>query len=100
MLDKIKLPERLHEVLSMCPKHPIRDKLNETHFLADIDVFLSQLKNQKTSGETLCEIEAAAKTYARKVGQTSIEQAVEKTKKYLKDNGLLAVPLIRGLVFA
>ena len=83
----------------MCPKHPIRDKLNETHFLADIDVFLSQLKNQKTSGETLCEIEAAAKAYARKVRQTSIEQVVEKTRKYLKDNEFLAVPFDKGVGF-
>ena len=50
----------------MSPKHPTRDKFNETHFLADTDPFLSQLKNQKISGETLCEIEAAAKAYANK----------------------------------
>ena len=31
------------------------------HFLADINIFVSQVKNQKTSGETLCELEAAAK---------------------------------------
>ena len=60
------------------------------HFLADIDVFLSQLKNQKTSGETLYETEAAAKAYAK---------AVEKTRKYLKDNGLLAVPFDKRVGF-
>ena len=65
VLDDIELPEWVYEVLSIGPKHPIREKLNEIHFLADIDIFLSQLKNQKTSGETLCEIEAAAKAYAK-----------------------------------
>ena len=44
----------------MGPKHPIQEKFNK-HFLADIDIFVSQVKNQKTSGETLCELEAAAK---------------------------------------
>ena len=83
----------------MGPKHPIRDKLNETHFLADINIFLSQLKNQKTSGETLCEIEAAAKAYAKIVRQTPRDKAVEKTRKYLKDNGLLAVPFDKGVSF-
>ena len=67
MLDNIELPEWIHEVLSMGPKHPIRDKFNETHFLAGIDIFLSRLKILKTSGENLCEIEAAAKAYAKKV---------------------------------
>ena len=58
-LENIELPGWVYEVLSMGPKHPIRDKYNETHFMADIDIFLPQLKNKKTSGETLCEIEAA-----------------------------------------
>ena len=60
VLDNIVQPGWVYEVLSLDPKHPIRDKFNETHFLADIDIFLSQVKNQKTSGETLCEKEAAA----------------------------------------
>ena len=99
VLDNIEMPEWVYEVLSMGPKHPIRDKFNETHFLADKDIFLSQLKNQKTSAETLCEIEAAAKAYAKNVRQTPRDKAVEKTRKYLKDNGLLAVPFDKGVGF-
>ena len=95
VLDNIELPEWAYEVLSMGPKHPIRDKFNETHFLADIDIFLLQLKNKKTSGETLCEIEAAAKAYAKNVRQTPRDKA----RKYLKDNGLLAVPFDKGVGF-
>ena len=66
VLDKIELPGWVQEVLSTGPKHPIRAKFNETHFFANIDIFLSQLKNQKTSGETLCEIGDAAKAFAKK----------------------------------
>ena len=99
VLDKIELPGWVHEVLSLGPKHPIRDKFIETHFLADIDVFLSQLKNQKTSGETLCEIEAAAKAYAKNVRQTPGDKAVEKTRKYLKDKGVMAVPFDKKVGF-
>ena len=51
VLDNRELPGWVHEVLSMGPKHQIRDKFNETHFLADIDNILSKLKNQKTSSE-------------------------------------------------
>ena len=68
--------------------------------MADIDFFLSQLKNQKTSGETLyCEIEAAAMAYAKNVRQPPRDKAVEKTRKYLNDNGLLAVPFDKGFGF-
>ena len=78
---------------------PLEKKFNETHFLADIDLFFSQLKNQKTSGETLCEKEAAAKAYAKNVRQTPRDKAVEQTRKYLKNNGLLAVPFDKGVGF-
>ena len=86
-------------MLLMGPKHPIRDKFNETHFSADINIFLSQLKNQKTSGESLCETEAATKAYAKNVRQTSRDKPVEKTRKYLKDNEFLAVPFDKGVGF-
>ena len=36
-LDDIKLPIFVEEFLSYGPKHPIRDKYNENHFLADND---------------------------------------------------------------
>ena len=50
----------------MGPKHPVRDKLNAIHFLADIDSFFSELKKHDVLGEKLCEIEAAAKWYTKK----------------------------------
>ena len=99
MLDNIELPGWVHEVLSMGPKYPIREKFNETQFLADIDIFLSQMKNQKLFGETLCKIQAAAKAYAKNVRQTPRDKVVEKTSKYLKNNGLLAVPFDKGVNF-
>ena len=90
----------VHEMLSMGPKHPIRDKFSQTLFLADIDIFLSQLRNFfKKLGETLCEIKAAAKAYAKNLRQTPRDKAVEKTRKYLNDNGLLALPFRKGVGF-
>ena len=65
--------------------------------MAHIEIFLSQLKKQKTSGETLYEIEAATNAYAKNVRQTPTDNAVEKTGKYFKDNGLLAVPFDKGV---
>ena len=65
--------------------------------MPDIEIFLSQLKNQKTPGETLCEIEAAAKAYAKNVRQTPRDNAVKKTRNHFKDNGLLAVPFDKGV---
>ena len=98
-LDVVELLNWVQQVLALGPKHPFRDKFNETHFLADIDIFLLDFKNRKVPGEALCEIEAVAKAYAKRVKQTPSDKGVEKARKYLKSNGLVAVPYDKGLGF-
>ena len=78
ILDEVILPLWVREVLNFGPKHPVRDKFKEIHFLADIDGFLSELKLNKIPGEKLCEIEAAANRYANNVKQTPSDKGVEK----------------------
>ena len=85
--------------MALGPKHAVRDKFNETHFLTDIDIFLSDLKNPKIPVEALCEIEAVAKAYAKRVKQTPSDKGVEKVRKYLKRNRLIAVPYDKGVGF-
>ena len=42
-LDDAELPNWLQHVLALGPKYPVRDKINEIHFLADIEIFLSKI---------------------------------------------------------
>ena len=97
--DDVELPNWVQQVLVLGPKHPVKNKINETHFLVDIDIFLSDLKNRKIPVEALWEIEAVAKAYAKMVKQTPSDKGVEKTRKYLKSNGLVAVPYDKGVCF-
>ena len=73
--------------------------LGPKYFLADIDIFLPDLKNCKVPGEALCEIEAAAKAYAKRAKQTPSDKGVEKARKYLKSNGLVAVMFDKDVGF-
>ena len=91
-LDDVELPNWVQQVLALGPKNPVRDKFNETNFQAEIDIFLSDLKNGKFPGEALCEIEDVAKAYSKRVRQRPSDKGVEKARKYLKSNGLVAVP--------
>ena len=86
--------------MALGPELPVRDNFNETNFLADIDIFLSDLKNRKVPVEAFCEIEAVAKTYAKRLKQTQSDKGVEKARKYLKSNGLVAVPYDKGVGFS
>ena len=91
ILDEVILLLWVREVLSFGPKHPVRGKFNEIHFLADIDSFLSELKFNRKPGEKLYDADAAAKRFAKNVKQTPSDRCVEKARNYLKDNSLLAV---------
>ena len=52
-------------MLSMRPKRPNKDKFNEAQFLADNQIFLSHLQNQKAIRLIFFAIKATAKTYAK-----------------------------------
>ena len=44
IVGDIKVPDLVLDYLSLGPKHPVRDKFNDLHFLADVDRF-KLLKN-------------------------------------------------------
>ena len=70
--DDVEIPDWVQQVLALGPKRPIRDKLNETHSLINIDPLLLDLKNRKT----LCEIEARVKAFAKRIKQTPSTKSV------------------------
>ena len=78
ILDGVKLPKFVTDVLSLGPKHSIRDKFNEMHFLADVDRLVCELRESSTDGERLCEIESSAKWYTKKVRDAPMNRGVKK----------------------
>ena len=94
-IDDIELP---HWIQQLGLKHPFRDKFNETHFLADIDIFLSDLKKRKVSGEALCAIEAAAKAYSKWVKLTPSGKREERGERISRATGECQFLSTRGLV--
>ena len=99
-LDGVELPKFVLDVLSLGPKHPVRDKFNEVHFLADVDRLVRELRENNTDGEKLCEIESSAKWYAKNVRETPMDRGVKKANDFLKDQKLLAVPFHKGCGFS
>ena len=54
--DGIKQPVLVKELLAWGPKCPIRDKINATQFLADINKLVSSIQEHGVCGEKLCEV--------------------------------------------
>ena len=98
-LDGVELPKFVLDVLSLSPKHPVRDKFNEVHFITDVDRLVCELRENNTYGGNLCEIESSAKWYAKNVRETPMYRGVKKANDFLKDLKLLAVPFDKGCGF-
>ena len=99
IMDGRELPKFILDIVSLGPKHPVRDKFNEVHFLADVDKLVRELRENNTEGDKFCEIEASAKWYAKIVRLTPMDRGVKKLHGYLKANDLLAVPFDKGCGF-
>ena len=84
------------DIPSLGHKHPVGDKFNEVHFLADVDKLVRELRENNTEGEKLSEIEASAMWYAKNIRETPKDRGVRKMHDYLKANDLLAVPFDKG----
>ena len=52
-LNGVELPKFVLDVLSLGSKHPVMDKFNEVHFLADVDKSVRELRKNNTDGENL-----------------------------------------------
>ena len=60
---------------------------------------MSELKLNRIPREKLCEIEAAARRYAKTVKHAPSVKGVGKDRKYLKDNGFLPEPFDKRVGF-
>ena len=74
----LELTKIVVHVLSIVPKHPIREKFNGVHFLADVDRLVHE--GEKTDCERLCKKELSAKRYAKNVLEKPIERIVKKLR--------------------
>ena len=90
VLSKIILPRFVKDLLAFGPKHPIREKFKELHFLVDVDSLIRNLRENNVPEEKLLEIEAAAKWYSKNIREKPLYWALAKVQKYLRDNALIA----------
>ena len=99
IMDGLELQKFVLDIISLGPKHPVRDNFNEVHFLADVDKLVRELRQNKIEDQKFFETEASAKWYAKNVRETPMDRGVKKVHDYPKANDLLAVPFDKGCCF-
>jgi len=65
--------------------------------LAEVDALLNHCKNHNVNNETISEINVKTVNYIKKCKRLKSSRNITLTKKYLKDNNLLAVPFDKGI---
>ena len=93
-IDAGEVPRFVTDLLSMGPKHSVRDKFKE------MDQLLGQLKADSASSDSLDEAESAAHWYIKRIKRTHLDLAVDRVGMYLRDHKLLAVRFDKGVGFA
>ena len=99
LLDDIKPPQFVLELLSKGPKYLIGGKFERHHFFAEVNRFLEKLVAAKCDPSVVNRVNAHAVLYAQKCNRRFGNRLVKKVTSYLKENGIVAVPFDKGLGF-
>ena len=91
------LPTHVINTLSLGPKNAVLDAFNPRDILAEVDGLLYYCKSKHVSNDIITDINVKTLNYIKKCKKLKASRNITLTKKYLKDNKLLAVPFDKGI---
>jgi len=83
--------------LALGPKNSVLDTFNPKDVLAELDGLLSHCKANKVSNEIITDVNVKTLTYIKKCKKLKSVRNIDLTKRYLKENNLLAIPFDKGI---
>ena len=97
--DNVDVPQFVIDYLSFGPKHPVLDKFNEMHFLADADKLLYYLKSESANSDVLNEVNALSFWYTKEMKKQREDPTLNRVNKLLRKMCVKAVPFDKGQGF-
>ena len=94
---KSPLPKFVLETLSLGPKAAVLDKINPKNVLAELDLLLEFCKSHDVTDQMITDINVKTLAYIKKCQKQKSPRNIDMTKRYLKDNGLVAIPFDKGV---
>ena len=91
------LPKYVMDTLSLGPKSAVLDKVNPKNILAELDLFLDFCKSNNVDDGMITDINVKTLAYIKKCQKQKEPRHIMTTKRYLKDNDLLAIPFDKGV---
>ena len=93
----IPLPHYVSSTLSLGPKNAVLDSFNEKDVLAEVDGLLYHCKVNKVAMETINDINVKTLNYVKLCKKQKQSRNLTMTKRFLKENNLIAVPFDKGI---
>lgn len=90
-------PKFVLETLSLGPKNAVLEKFNQNDVLCELDGLLKHCRDNDVKDELITDINVKTLTYIKNCKKQRSSRNIQVTKKYLKDNKLLAVPFDKGI---
>ena len=90
-------PKYVMETLSLGPKNAVIEKFDPKDVFAELDNLLHYCKEKEVDKQIISDININTLQYVKKCKKQKNSRNIQMTKKYLKDNDLLAVPFDKGV---
>ncbi|XP_066920782.1 uncharacterized protein [Clytia hemisphaerica] len=90
-------PKYVLETLSLGPKNSILDRFDQNDILAELDGLINYCKEKNVEDAIITDINIKTLAYIKKCKKQHTTRNLSLTKRYLKENKLLAVPFDKGV---
>ena len=85
------------ETLALGPKNSVLERFDQNDVLAELDELMRYCKGKDMSDEFITDINVKTLAYIKKCKKQKPSRNILLTKRYLKENDLLAVPFDKGI---
>ena len=96
LVPELSPPKYVMETLSMGPKHPVMDRFDSKDVLVELDNLLKECERRFLPEDFTTNINVKTLNYIKHCDKMKSNRNITMTKKYLKENGLLAIPFDKG----
>ena len=83
--------------LALSPRNPTVDKFDKNSVLSELDDLIRFCRNTNVEKDMITDINVKTVTYNKQCNKQKSSINIQMTKKYLKDNKLIAIPFDKGI---
>ena len=90
-------PKFVLETLSLGPNNAVMEKFNQNDVLTELDSFLKFCREKELNEDLITDINVKTLAYIRNCKKQKSSRNIQMTKRYLKENDLVAIPFDKGV---